>query len=164
MKLRKPILALDVDGPIVTFGVDEAEDVYECFADGVPVTIPRRVPEFLRQLHLKFQIVWYTSWKRTANQSISPLVGLPTNLPVIDFDRYGTVKLGESRKFLGLLGWLKDDMAVAVVDDEIGLDMIGWANERAAPTVLVEVDPRIGIQEHQVAELLRFGDTLGTAE
>lgn len=152
----KPILALDVDGPINTFGAQNSDDVYECMAGDIPVTIPRSIPEFLRQLNKHFQIVWYSSWKRSANQYISPLVGLPTNLPVIDFDRYGSQKLGGSRKFFGLLGWLKDDMIVAVVDDEIGLDMIDWSKERAAPTLLVEIDSRLGIQAHQVTELIRF--------
>ncbi len=160
MTRKKPILALDVDGPINAIGTHEPHEVYECFAGDVPVTIPRKIPELLRQLHQRFQIVWYTSWERTANQHLSPLLGLPTNLPVIELDRYGKAKLGESRKFLGLLGWLKDDMAVAVVDDEIGRDMMEWAKERAAPTALVEVDPRTGIQEHQVAELIRFADSL----
>lgn len=156
MEHRRPILALDVDGPINTFGTQDKRDVYECMAGDVPVTIPRAVPEFLGRLNKEFQIVWFSSWKRTANQSISPLVGLPTNLPVIDYDRYGRPKPGQSRKFLGLLGWLKEDMSVAVVDDEIGVDMVEWSRERPRPTLLIQVDPRVGLQEHQVSDLIRF--------
>ena len=156
MKHEKPILALDVDGPINTFGTQDENDVYECWAGDIPLTIPHAIPEYLRALNKRFQIVWYTSWKRTANQKISPLVGLPTNLPVIDFDRYGCPKPGQSRKFLGLLGWLKATMSVAVLDDEIGFDMIEWSKKRTAPTLLIQVDPRIGIQSHQVTQLVDF--------
>lgn len=158
MKHHRPILALDVDGPINTFGTQSKQDVYECMAGDVPVTIPRSVPGYLGQLNKEFQIVWFSSWKRSANQNISPLVGLPTNLPVIDYDRYGSPKPGQSRKFLGLLGWLKEDMSVAVVDDEIGVDMVEWSRKRARPTLLVQVDPRVGIQKHQVLDLIRFAE------
>jgi hypothetical protein len=33
------------------------------------------------------QLVWATTWERDANREISPLVGLPTDLPVIGVER-----------------------------------------------------------------------------
>lgn len=157
---RRPILALDVDGPINTFGSSGGLEAYECYAGDIPLTIPHAVPGFLRQLHVHFQIVWFSSWGRSANQYVSPLVGLPTNLPVIDFDRYGTGEAGESRKLKGLLHWLDESASIAIVDDEIGRDMEAWARERLAPTLLIEVDSRIGLQAEQVAQLTGFVENL----
>lgn len=64
---------------------------------------------------------------------------LPEGLPYINFDRYPAAAPGQSRKFPGLTRWLKEQ-AVAIVDDEIGLDLRAWATGRRAPTLLVEID------------------------
>jgi len=149
-----PILALDVDGPIVVFGSDSG---WETTADGIPVTIPKAVPRRLQRLALHYQIVWYTSWTRTASLKIAPLVGLPAGLPFLDLK--ARAKPGESRKFPALRRWI-GDRPLAVVDDEIGLDMRDWAEARAEPTLLVEVDPRRGLQESHVIALLVFAKKL----
>lgn len=47
-------------------------------------------------------------------------------------------------------------MAAAIVDDEMDEDLAAWARSREAPTLLVEVDPREGLLDTHVAELLAF--------
>ncbi len=154
-KRDKPILALDVDGPLALFGTQLDEGTLEVWAGDIPVSISRKLEGRLRVLARHFQIVWSTSWERSAGNLIAPLVGLPGDLPFIPFDLYPAPSLGESRKLPGLKGWLRD-VPVAIVDDEIGRDMQRWAAARTQPTLLVEIDPRFGIQDKHVIQLVAF--------
>lgn len=156
---KLPILALDVDGPLVLMGQHQAEEVFEIRIGEIPVSISRRLPGRLLRLSAHFQVVWSTSWGRKASYQVAPAVGLPQGLPHIDFDRYPRARPGESRKMPGLRAWLKD-LPVAIVDDEMGEDMRQWAAQRSSPTLLVEVDPRYGLQDSHVEELLNFAARL----
>lgn len=147
----KPILALDVDGPIVLMGKND-EDVFETVVAGVPVAIRRSLPPLLRELAQHFQILWATSWERKASEHLAPVLGLPVGLPYLRFGRH---RPGESRKLPVLRAALKQHPA-ALVDDEIDQDLRAWANARQAPTLLVTVDPRAGLQESHVQLLLEF--------
>ncbi len=151
----KPLLALDVDGPIVLMGAQEGDEVFEAWAGEIPVTIARQLPARLLRLSAAFQVVWSTSWGRKANLHIAPLVGLPATLPVIEFDRFPRAKPGETRKLPGLQAWLKAAPA-AIVDDEVGQDLLDWAARRTVPTLVVEIDPRHGILDVHVERLLAF--------
>lgn len=161
--MGKPILALDVDGPIAILGKShDPELVSETWVDGIPVTLDRRISSRLSVLHQHFHIVWASSWQKSASLLLGPLVGLPEGLPYINFDRYAQSRLGESRKLPAFKAWLKD-RPVAIVDDEIGDDMRSWAAERATPTLLVEIDPRYGILDDHVGQLVAFAKRLAGA-
>ena len=126
---------------------------------GVPVFIPREIPARLQRLVPAFQIVWATSWGRLARDRLAPALGLPPNLPVIDLDRYPPARAGQSRKLPALRRWFTRG-AVALVDDEIDRDLAAWARRRPEPTLLIEADPRVGLQEAQVEELLAWSRRL----
>lgn len=153
----RPILALDVDGPLVLMGVHSPDEVVEAWAGPLPVTFARALPARLQRLSAHFQIVWSSSWGKRASRDIAPLVGLPQGLPYLKFSkgRRGghSYKLPVLQKFLG-------DYPAAVVDDEIGHDMKEWAAQRQAPTLLVEIDPRHGLVDEQVEQLLHFANRL----
>ena len=153
--MDRPVLALDVDGPIVLFGEHKPANVMEIWVDSIPVTISKRISSRLYLLSQAFFIVWSTSWSRSASQKLAPIVGLEPGLPFIDFDRYQKPKAGQSRKLPGLQAWL-GERAAAIVDDEIGSDMEIWAKSREAPTFLRKIDPRHGIQDEDVHSLLEF--------
>ena len=155
----RPSLALDVDGPIVLFGQHPAEDVRELWIGEVPITISRSVHQILHQLHERFQIIWYTSWEKSASYDLAPKVGLPTGLPWVPLN-LAQAKLGESRKFPALKRWLKSEAPLAIVDDEIGNDMVEWAASRTEPTLLVETDPRFGLEREHLERLLEFFETV----
>lgn len=48
------------------------------------------------------------------------------------------------------------DRAAAWVDDELGEDVIAWADQRKEHTILVHCDPRTGITDEYVHDLLVF--------
>ena len=45
---------------------------------------------------------------------------------------------------------------MAIVDDELGEDVMAWADQRPYPTLIVKPDSRVGLTDDQVDELLRF--------
>jgi hypothetical protein len=152
---RPPLLFLDVDGVIALLGPGTREEVFETVAGEFPVRIASATPARLRRLADRFQIVFCTSWAGEAGEHIAPLVGLPADLPYLPHVERIAVPPGSSWKLPGIERMAGDHPA-AVVDDEIGNDMLDWAERRDAPTLIVEVDPRHGLQEHHFDELLRF--------
>lgn len=90
------------------------------------------------------ELWWCTTWERDANTMIGPPIGLP-ELPVVKFGFRGSA----SWKFAPVLdafhgrplAWLDDDF-----DDHPAL--LRWFVEQrsATPTLLVRIDPRIGLQ------------------
>ena len=83
--MRRPLLFLDVDGPLIPFGRSSGD--YETFTDadsGNPLL--SRVDPALgpRLLALGCDLVWATTWLADANECVAPLLGLPP-LPVLDF-------------------------------------------------------------------------------
>ena len=148
----KPILALDVDGPIALMGDPPAHRVFERDVAGIPLLISRDLPARLQRLHSVFQIVWASSWGRQASSKVAPLLGLPVGLPHIPFT--AARRPGVSYKLSGLKRWLKTAPA-AIVDDEVGEDMWSWAATRPN-TLIVQVDPRLGLGDEQVEQLLEF--------
>ena len=155
--MQKPLLALDVDGPIALFGEHFPRDVRELWVGEVPITISRDVPQLLGKLCQAFQLVWFTSWERSASYQLAPLLGLPAGLPWVSLN-LAHAQPGESRKLPALKKWLRTKGPLAVVDDEIGLDMAEWAESREQPTLLIQIDPRFGFGEAHLARLMEFAE------
>ncbi|MGI5214846.1 HAD domain-containing protein [Plantactinospora sp. CA-290183] len=105
-------------------------------------------------------LVWCTSWGQLANSWLALRLGLPTDLPVIDVGEGGGVRFGRQPK-LGPLYRYTGQRPVVVLDDEIGGKDPDEATRRTAagtPTLLVPIDPGIGLQRahiDQVATWLR---------
>jgi hypothetical protein len=151
-RMTKPILALDVDGPVALMGDPDPSEVFEGTVDEIPLLISRRLPGRLHCLSAAFQIVWASSWGRRASLKIGPLLGLPAGLPYIPFT--AARRAGVSYKLAGLKRYLKSAPA-AVVDDEVGPDMWQWAVDRPH-TLMLQVDPRHGLVDEHVEQLLEF--------
>lgn len=81
--------------------------------------------------------------------------GLP-QFPFVEFPRMPfepSAKLPAIEAFVG-------DCAVAWVDDLVTADARKWADARAARTLLVEVDPSVGLTRNAVDELLAWRTAL----
>jgi hypothetical protein len=148
----KPILALDVDGPIALMGDPPAQEIFEADVAGIPLLISRSLPARMQRLQSVFQIAWASSWGRQASLRIAPLLGLPPGLPHIPFK--AARRRGVSYKLSGLHRWLRGAPA-ALVDDEVGEDMWSWAATRPN-TLIIQVDPRLGLLDEHVQQLLEF--------
>jgi hypothetical protein len=125
--------------------------------DEFPVTFSEHLSDRLAMLAGRFALVWATSWGHAASQALAPVLGLP-ELPVISFRgaptrRGGTWKLSAVKRFVR-------DRPMAWVDDELGRDAHRWAQRRAEPTLLIDINPSWGLAEAHVHVLIEFADRL----
>ncbi|MEU6484957.1 HAD domain-containing protein [Streptomyces sp. NPDC046887] len=100
---------------------------------------------------------WCTSWRRDAVTVVGPLLGLPT-FPHLELPR-PHITTSHPNGYLWkrdyVESWLGESAVVWVDDDFTGLDL-EWAAERTArghPTLLVQPDPYVGLQEGHLAEI-----------
>ncbi|WP_443075061.1 hypothetical protein [Streptomyces sp. NBC_01435] len=101
--------------------------------------------------------VWCTSWRDDATTIIGPLLGLP-DFPHLDLPR-PQITTSHPNGYL----WKRDhvdpwlgEAPVAWVDDDFTALDHTWAAERTArgrPTLLVQPNPRIGLQPGHLAEV-----------
>jgi hypothetical protein len=156
----KPFLMIDVDGVVNVFGGRDP-DRHSRHRTGVgyTVTIDRRHGAWLAELGRRFELAWATMWEQDAPAHIGPLLDLPA-MPYARMHRTGARTITEI-KIPGIehlagprpLAWLDDD------HDPISAQ---WAQRRTMagiPTLIVPVDPHLGITRQQVDLLARFAET-----
>ncbi len=151
----KPLLLLDVDGVLCPIGPGPGDGMRALVVDGSPITFSEQLPTRLATLGERFALVWATAWEHDANRSLAPVLGLP-ELPLVVFAgrhaRAGrTWKLSAVKRFVG-------SRPMAWVDDELGRDAHHWASRRAAPTLLIDINPSWGLAEAHVQVLVDFAD------
>jgi hypothetical protein len=121
---------------------------------GYPVTVAVAAQKRVSRLATTFQIVWASAWMADGAEGLGRLLGLPDDLPFLRFDPDAdrdapTYKLPVVKRFVR-------DRAAAWVDDEPWDDVIAWADQRDEATMLVRCDPRVGLSDEHVDDLLAF--------
>ncbi len=158
----RPILFVDVDGVISLFGfAPNAEHMPGPlhWIDGVAHCIPPDVGQRLRTLAETFDLIWATGWEERANEFLMPLLGLAAReLPTLTFD--GRAVFGTAHWKVDAIDEYAGGRPAAWIDDNIDETCLAWANERAAPTLIVETAPSEGLTDEHVAQLLRWADDL----
>lgn len=151
---RRPLCLLDVDGVIALLGPGDGEPTFDAVVAGFPVIIAEAMPARLARLLRQFHLIWATAWGRAAAEELGPLLGLSAELPVVRFDPDTELGLGTYK--LRAVQAVVRDRACAWVDDELGPDVVVWAEQRDQPTLLVHTDPRFGLTDAHVEQLLQF--------
>jgi hypothetical protein len=159
----KPLLAVDVDGVISLFGFDEPPDReiarFE-LVDGMVHCISIAAGERLKRLAEDYDLVWATGWEDRANDSLSPILGLP-ELPFLGFD--GAARFGSAHWKLGPLDEYAGERALAWIDDSFDESCYEWAHNRKAPTLLVPTESPFGLEEAQTEALALWAKQLREA-
>jgi hypothetical protein len=157
---QPPILFVDVDGVISLFGF--APDVGELpgplhWIDGVAHCIPEDIGGRLVTLAERFDLVWATGWEERANEYLPHLLRLPFgDLPWLSFE--GRAVFGSAHWKVDAIDRYAGDRPAAWIDDNLGEECHAWAQGRAAPTLLIETSPPVGLTDEHVSELLNWAD------
>ena len=122
--------------------------VYDFFP-GERVLLSPDHGELLLSLGNAYQLVWATAWEHRANRLICPVLSLP-ELPVIEFPLSGRDLY--FRKLPAVIDAV-GDRPCAWIDDEHKPDHYTWAKERGVPTLIVDIDPAVGLTSGVVGRL-----------
>ncbi len=156
---HKPVLFVDVDGVISLFGFAPGENFPGEFhsVDGILHCIPTECGERLRRLDEHFELVWATGWEEKANQYLPLILGLPfKTLPSLTFD--GRAIFGTAHWKLEAIEDYAGNRAAAWIDDNLDEHCRAWAEDRGAPTLLVQTEPATGMSDAHVEELLEWAE------
>ncbi|MFH8474548.1 HAD domain-containing protein [Streptomyces sp. NPDC018000] len=153
--VRRPLLFLDVDGPLIPFGAEPQR--YPTYATGLDPReadanplLNRINPEHGPKLAaLPCEVVWATTWMDDANECIAPLIGLP-QLDVVVWPEPSDIDDQDEREGLhwktrALVQWATGRSFVWVDDEVTDTDRAWVAAHHPGHALLHRVDARLGL-------------------
>ena len=147
-----PVLLLDLDGVLNPFAASACLDGYEervFFAGEPPERYCVAHGGWIRELSAVTDVWWATGWGANANELYLPLLGVKP-LPAVGFP---PVPFEPELKVPAIAAAVGDRPA-AWIDDNHTAAGRRWAAERAAPTLLVPIDPATGWTRADVESVL----------
>lgn len=173
----RPLLYLDVDGPLNPYAAKPERrpvgyTTHRMKPEGWIAQHPGEPRAYVKPLRVwlnpdhgrrllelgeVFDLVWATTWGPEANTFISPVLGLP-ELPVVDWtSESGEAASGVFWKTPHLVAYAAG-RPFAWADDELdAADRDFVAAHHQARTLLLHVDPRLGLREPDFVALAEFG-------
>ncbi|HZU72467.1 MAG TPA: HAD domain-containing protein [Acidimicrobiales bacterium] len=156
--MSRPLLFVDIDGVLNPYAAPSCPEGYVervLFPDEEPVRLCVRHREWLIALAEVYDLVWATAWNEADRTVLTSILALPAfagaiELPNGPFDPREKVPAVER---------LAGNRPLAWVDDMLGPEAWTWSSERSEPTLLLPVDPAVGLTEDDVKSLLDWATT-----
>jgi hypothetical protein len=147
---------VDIDGVISLFAGEGGQlgapaDGRFHSIEGIPHFLSAIAAAHLLDLAEHFELVWASGWEERANDHLPHLLGLPREIPFLRFER--AVGRSNAHWKLDAVERYAGERPLAWVDDALDAECRAWAERRAAPTLLVQTDPRHGLTGHEAAQL-----------
>ena len=157
----KPLLLVDVDGVISLFGFspDAQPEGKWLHVDGILHLCSARAAQYLPGLQDQFELVWCTGWEEKANDYLPQWLELPAELPYLQFER----NPGKGRahwKLQAIEDFAGPQRPLAWIDDALDEACRHWADQRVGPTLLVQTEAHVGLDETHAAELRAWAAAL----
>ncbi len=152
--MTRPVLLLDLDGVLNPFAAQRCPDGYaehEFFPGESPARYRRADGSWIRDLASVGDVWWATGWGADANRLYAPMLGIQP-LPVV---RFPPVPFPPEAKIPAIAAAV-GDRPVAWIDDCHTAAGRHWAAGRAAPTLLVPVDPAVGWTRADVERVIAW--------
>jgi hypothetical protein len=127
--------------------------------DGIVHHIGDGMDRRIAQLLPHFESLWATGWGERANEHLVYLLNLPAELEVVEFAVAPSTD-GSGHWKLDALTGRAGDRAAAWIDDGHNDACVEWAQQRAAPTLLLSTDPFEGLTDAQVEQLIDWAASL----
>ena len=157
-----PLLLIDFDGVLNPFAAVQCpagfvEYGLNDFPGEDPVRLNRDHARWLADLAPLFEMAWASACPEDLSAYCDRLIGLRPmpKVPMPEPPFPPDAKVGAVDRFVG-------DRPVAWADDALGESARRWARERQVPTLLVPVDPSIGLTRRHVNRLADWAQSLAT--
>jgi hypothetical protein len=169
----RPLLLVDIDGVISLFGgggagigggIDSSarpDGVFHSI-DGIPHFLSRGAAAHLLALANDYDLVWASGWEEKAEEYLPRLLGLPAGLPFLRFERMtGTppsrgIRSNNAHWKLAAIEAHAGSQALAWIDDAFNPACHAWAEQRTAPTLLVQTQPEQGLTTSEADQLAQW--------
>ncbi|MFB8179844.1 hypothetical protein ACFC8N_28220 [Streptomyces sp. NPDC055966] len=170
--MSRPLLFLDIDGPLNPYAAKPERRPAGYTTIRVPLAYRRPLRVWLNPAHgpallrLGYELVWATSWMAEANVWIAPVVGLPADLPYVDFGHglFAERPDGVHWKTEAIVAYAAGRPFAWVDDEQSPADTLYVRARHPGPALLHHVDPRVGLREGDFAVLRKFAAGVGTGE
>ncbi|MEU2597019.1 HAD domain-containing protein [Streptomyces hirsutus] len=157
---ERPLLFLDVDGPLIPFGAPSGHPQAATADASTPVDqgnpLLKRLDPGIgeRLMALGCRLVWATTWMEEANEAVAPRIGLP-KLPVVEWPDLCAEEGPRDLhwKTRPLVEWANGRPFIWV-DDEIGpMDRLWVTAQHPGPSLLHRVEPAGGLVDADFSAL-----------
>ncbi|WP_329127754.1 HAD domain-containing protein [Streptomyces caniferus] len=158
--VERPLLFLDVDGPLIPFGASPGR--LQRPASGAEVLPDQGNPLLARLdravgarlMALGCDLVWASTWGDEANEAVAPRIGLP-RLPVVEWPDGFTEDgpRGLHWKTRALVEWAGPRPFIWVDDEISDMDRLWVAAQHRGPALLHRVDPAEGLTDDDFSAL-----------